>query len=188
MRFRAGPLLLLTFTITLFTPAQAVAVTIRTLEITHSKGSYQVTFDVLLAAKPEKAWALLSDYQQWSRLSDNLKEAQLLERFPDGRQRVRLRFRSCVLIFCKTIRQVKDMTTRPKGDILTVMVPEQGDFTSGWEHWRILAEQDKTRVHYTAEIVPGFRLPPLIGPSILKHKLRRTLIGTAKKLETLAAP
>ncbi|MCZ6658320.1 MAG: SRPBCC family protein [Gammaproteobacteria bacterium] len=172
----------------MFIPAQAVAVTIRTLEITHDKGSYQVTFDVLLAAEPEKAWALLSDYQQWSRLSHNLKEAQLLEHFPDGRQRIRVRFRSCVLIFCKTIRQVKDVTTRPKGDILTVMVPEQGDFTSGWEHWRILAEQDKTRVHYNAEIVPGFRLPPLIGPSILKHKLRRTLIGMAKKLETLAAP
>ncbi len=188
MRIGVARLLTLAFTITLFTPAQAVAATIRTLEITHSKGSYHVTFDVLLAAEPEKAWALLSDYQQWSHLSANLKEVQLLERFPDGRQRVRLRFRSCVLIFCKTIRQVKDMTARPKGDILTVMVPGQGDFTSGWEHWRILAEEDKTRVHYTAEIVPGFRLPPLIGPSILKHKLRRTLIGTAKKLEALAAP
>jgi hypothetical protein len=68
------------------------------------------------------------------------------------------------------------------------MVPEQGDFTSGWEHWRILAEQGKTRIHYNAEIVPGFRLPPLIGPSILKGKLRKTLIGTVKKLETLATP
>ncbi len=188
MLIRTEYLLLLTFTITLFTPAQAVAVTIRTLEITHSKGSYHVTFDVLLATEPEKAWGLLSDYHQWPRLADNLKEAQLLERFPDGRQRVRLRFRSCVLIFCKTIRQVKDVTTHPKGDILTVMVPEQGDFTSGWEHWQILAEQDKTRVHYNAEIVPSFRLPPLIGPPILKGKLRRTLIGTAKKLEALAAP
>jgi hypothetical protein len=188
MRIGVARLLTLAFTVTLFTPAQAVAATIRTLEITHTNGSYHVTFDVLLTAEPEKAWALLSDYQQWSGLSDNLKEVQLLERFPDGRQRVRLRFRSCVLIFCKTIRQVKDVATRPKGDILTVMVPGQGDFTSGWEHWRILAEQDKTRVHYTAEIVPGFRLPPLIGPSILKHKLRRTLIGTAKKLEALAAP
>ena len=188
MRIRVGRLLLLTFMLALFAPAQAVAATIRTLEITHSKGSYHVTFDVLLAADPEKTWALLSDYQQWSRLSDNLKETQLLERFPDGRQRVRVRFRSCVLIFCKTIRQVKDVTARPKGDIFFVMVPEQGDFISGWERWRILAEQNKTRIHYNAEIVPGFRLPPLIGPLILKGKLRRTLIETAKKLEALATP
>jgi len=188
MLIRTGCLLLLTFTITLFTPAQAAAATIRTLEITHSKGNYHVTFDVLLAAEPEKAWALLSDYRQWSRLSDDFKEAQLLESFPDGRQRIRVRFRSCVLIVCKTIRQVKDVTARPKGDILSVMVPEQGDFTSGYERWRILAEQGQTRVHYTAEIVPGFRLPPLIGPPILKGKLRRTLIGTMKNLEALAVP
>ena len=188
MPIRIGRVVLLAITLTLFSLTQAVAATIRTLEITHTQGNYHVTFDVLLAANSEQAWMLLSDYHQWQRLSDNLEEVKLLELFPDGRQRIRLRFRSCVLIFCKTIRQVKDVKTDPKGDILSVLVPEQEDFVSGWEHWRILSEQGETRVQYDAEIVPSFGLPPLIGPLILKAKLRSTLIETANRLEALTIP
>ncbi len=188
MPIRIGRVGLVIITLTLCSLTQAVAATIQTLEITHTQGNYHVTFDVLLDTDSEKAWMLLSDYHHWQRLSDNLEEAKLLERFPDGRQRIRLRFRSCVLIFCKTIRQIKDVTTDSEGGILTVMVPEQGDFVSGWEHWRILSERGETRVQYDAEIVPSFGLPPLIGPLILKGKLRSTLIETANRLETLTMP
>ena len=188
MPIRVARLVLLTFSLTLFGLTQAGAANIQTLEITHAEGNYHVTFDVLLATNSEKAWMLLSDYHHWQRLSDNLEEARLLELLPDGRQRIRLRFRSCVLIFCKTIRQVKDVTTDPKGDILTVLVPKQEDFISGREHWRIFPEQGETRVQYDAEIVPSFGLPPLIGPLILKAKLRSTLIETANRLEALTIP
>ncbi|MFQ6022528.1 MAG: SRPBCC family protein [Acidiferrobacterales bacterium] len=177
---------LVILTITLFATTPAAAVTIHKLEITRSQDSYLVTFDVLVAADPAKARELLSDYRQWPRLSKTLKESRLLKTFADERQRVRLRFRTCVLIFCKTIHQVKDVENRPNSDIVTVMVPEDSDFASGWERWQILAEGEKTRVRYHAEIVPGFGVPPLIGPWILKRKLRRTLIRTAKTLEILA--
>lgn len=183
-----GRLILLGVMLTLLVPARAGAVAVRTLEITHIEGSYQVTFDVLLSAEPEKVRVLLADYHQWPRLSQNLEQAELLELFQDGRQRVRLRFHSCVLVFCKTVHQAKDVTAGPTGDILTVMVPELGDFASGWERWQILAEQQETRIHYTAEVAPSFGLPPLIGPMILIGELRDMLIETVKKLETLPAP
>ena len=183
-----GRAVLLTVSLTLFGLTQAVAVTVQTLEITHAGGNYHVTFDVRVATDSDQAWTLLSDYRQWQRLSDNLEEAVLLEVLSDGRQRIRLRFRSCILIFCKTIRQVKDVKTTPKGDIVTVLVPKQEDFVSGWEHWRILSDQGETRVQYDAEIVPSFGLPPLIGPLILKAKLRSTLIETANRLEALTIP
>jgi hypothetical protein len=93
-----------------------------------------------------------------------------------------------VLFFCKTIQQIKDVVIRPNGDIVTTIVPEHSDFASGWERWRIRAEQNKTRLQYHAVLVPAFRVPPLIGPWALKNRLRHTLIGTAKKLEVLAKP
>jgi hypothetical protein len=186
MPVRFGRLVLLTVMFTLFMSEQAGAAAIRTLEITHTEESYHVTFDVLLATRPEKVRLLLSDYHQWPRLSDTLEEAELLALFPDGRQRVRLGFRACVLIFCKTVRQVKDVTTGPRTDILAAMVPELGDFAFGWERWQILAEEDETRIRYTADIAPSFALPPLIGPMILIGELRSMLVETAMKLETLA--
>jgi hypothetical protein len=188
MRISARGLLLLAFTIALSWMAPAAAISISDLEITHSKRTYFVTFDVLLDAEPADIRELLSDYRQWRRLSDTLSESQLLRTFPDGRQRIRLRFHSCALFFCKGIQQIKDVVTRPNGDIVTTMVPEHSDFASGWERWQIRAEHNKTRVIYHAVLVPGFRVPPLIGPWALKNRLRDTLIGTAKKLEVLAKP
>ena len=87
MPVRFGLLGLLTIALTLYAPAWAFAVTIRTIEITQNQEAYHVTFDVLLATEPEKTWLLLSDYHQWPLLSENLEESKLLELFPDGRQR-----------------------------------------------------------------------------------------------------
>jgi hypothetical protein len=188
MRISARGLLILAFTIALSSMAPAAAVNIYELEITHSKRTYLVAFDVLLDAEPADIRALLSDYRQWRRLSDTLSESQLLRTFPDGHQRIRLRFHSCVLFFCKTIQHTKDVVIHSNGDIVTTMVPEHSDFASGWEHWRIRVEHNNTRLQYHAVLVPAFRVPPLIGPWILKSTLRHKLIVTAKKLEALAKP
>jgi hypothetical protein len=188
MPIRVGRLLLLTFMLALCAPRLVAAAAVRDLDVTHNKETYLVTFDVLVAAEAASVREFVSDYTQWPRLSNKVREGQLLKTFPDGRQRVRLDFRSCVLIFCKTIRQIKDVTTRPNGDLVTVMVPERGDFKSGWERWQILVEQNQTRVLYDAVLVPSYRGLPLIGPWIVKSSLRRMLIDAAKKMEALATP
>ena len=187
MRIGTGRLLLLTLAVVLITMKPAFAAQVLRLEVTHDNGTYLVTFDVLLTAEAPRVRALLSDYTQWPRLSKKVKEAYLLKTFPDGRQRVNLRFRSCVLIFCKTIRQVKDVENLSNGNIVAVVVPEHGDFTSGWERWRIITERDQTRVQYRAALVPGHRVLSLLGRWILASNLRRTLTDAAKRLEVLAA-
>ena len=131
MRIGTGRLLLLIFTVALLVVRPVAAATVRHLEVTHNKQTYLIAFDVLLVAEQARVWRFLSDSTQWPRLSHQVREGHLLKTFPDGGQRVGLSFRSCVLIFCKTIRQVKDVRIRPNGDIFTVMVREQGDFDSG---------------------------------------------------------
>lgn len=160
------------------------------MEISHDGDTYLVSFDVLITADAAKARALLGDYTQWPRLSDVVTGARLVSALPDGRQRVSLDVRSCVLkVFCKSIRQVKDMAVDPGAtSYRTEMVPGLGDFASGWEHWRITAESDlRTRLRYDAKLIVAFNVPPLIGPWILKRELRRELIGTAERLEQLVA-
>ncbi len=188
MRIGARGLLILAFAVALSSMAPAAAVNIYELEITHSKRTYLVAFDVLIDAEPARTRELLSDYRQWRRLSDTLSEVQLLRTFPDGHQRIRLRFHSCMLFFCKTIQQTKDVVIHSNGDIVTTMVPEHNDFSSGWEHWRFRAEHNKTRLIYHAVLEPDFYVPPLIGPWILKNTLSRTLTVTANRLEAIAKP
>lgn len=177
--------LLVLFLAVLF-PAPLRALDIRDLQVTRDGASYRVNFDVLIPVASAHVEALLRDYRQWPRLSDTLTESQLLLTLPDGRQRVRIVFNSCVFIFCKTIAQTKDMDSREHGDIRTVMVPAQSDFSSGWEHWQIRSTKNMTQVQYHAEFSPSFSLPPVIGPWILKARLRQKLTLTAERLELLS--
>ena len=177
---------LIVLSLVLCVPVPATALDIRVLEITREAGRYRVHFDVVIPVSPTGVQALLRDYRQWLKLSDTMTESRLLETFPDGRQRVRVVFHSCFLVFCKDIDQTKELDNRQEGDIRTVMVPEQSDFRYGWEHWQIRPAKDLTRIQYQAEFVPAFALPPVIGPWILKTKLRRQLTLTAERLELLA--
>ena len=167
-------------------PAPVLALDIRNLQVTRDGASYHVNFDVLIPVAPAEVEALLRDYRQWPRLSDTLTESELLLTLPDGRQRVRVVFNSCVLIFCKTIAQTKDMDSRKHGDIRAVILPTQSDFSAGWEHWQIRPTKNMTQVQYRAEFAPSFSLPPVIGPWILKARLRQKLTLTAKRLEILS--
>lgn len=160
-------------------PLSASAVTVDTLDISHSKGRYRVNFDVVLDAAPADVYAMLADYRQWPHLDDTITESRLLLMLASGKQRVRVIFHSCLLVFCKNVNQTKDLDARGNGKIRTVMIPGQSDFRQGWESWAIGAEADKTRMRYKAE----FSLAFAIAPVIFKARLRHKLLVMAQRLE-----
>lgn len=164
-------------------PLSASAVTVHTLDIVHSQGNYRVNFDVVLAAAPADVYATLGDYRQWPHLDDTITESRLLHTLADGKQRVRVIFHSCLLVFCKNVNQTKDLDKRRDGRILAVMIPGQSDFPQGWEHWQIEAAADKTRMRYEAEFSLAFAMAPVIFKARLRHKL----LTMAQRLEVSGA-
>jgi hypothetical protein len=168
----------------------AAAPSVERLEVQHEDGIYSVEFDVLIPVSVAGARAVLPDYRRWQNLSASITDSRLVDTLADGRQRVSVSLRSCVVfIFCRTVRQVKDMDTGAgRASFRTEMVAGQGDFASGSEMWEILEAPDRgTRLRYRATLVPAFALPPLLGPWIVKRELRRELLGTAASLERLLA-
>ena len=168
----------------------AVAQSVERLDVEHDGGVFTVAFDVLITGRAGRARAVLPDYRQWQHLSTSITESRLIGSLPDGRQRIGVSLRSCIVrIFCRTVRQVKDMETGTgRVSFRTEMVPGEGDFASGWEVWDILDEADsRTRLKYRASLVPAFALPPLLGPWIVKRELRRELLATAANLQRLVA-
>ena len=163
---------------------------VESVDIARDGDAYSVAFDVIVAANAADVRRMLIDYREWPRLSDSVTESRLVAAPSGGVQRISVTLRSCVVIglFCKVIRQVKDLESLADGaGYVTKFVPGQGDFASGAESWRIVAESDATtRLRYNAAFVPAFHVPRFIGPWLLKRALRRELIGAATKLELLA--
>ena len=166
------------------------ALVINELDVANEEQTYTLRVDVLVAGDAAKARAIVSDYRQWPAVSKSLTEARLIAQYPDGRQRVSLTVRACILmVFCKSVQQVKDLEPFiPPDTYRTVMVAGAGDFRSGYETWQVFADgQNKTRLKYHAVLVVAFRVPPVIGPWILRRHLQIELVRTAKNVEMLLA-
>ena len=155
-------------------------------EVTHETGRYQLRFVVDLSAATAAVRALLTDYDHLDRLSAHIVESRRLTA-GDGGARVRIVLEACVFVFCKTVRRVMAVETRANGDILTLADPAESDFRHAREIWQVNPQDRGTRLVYEAEFEPSFFVPPLIGPWLIKSRLRGALEEIATRLEDLAA-
>jgi Polyketide cyclase / dehydrase and lipid transport len=170
----------------LLASASAFAADIQRLEATHDDDRYKLTFEVVLNAERDKVWNIMTDYDRLTRVSKIIVESRVLKKENENRHRVSVTLHACVLIFCKTMNKVVDILARPRDDIVVTGVPALSDFRYSVEHWQVSAENANTRLHYTAEMIPDFYVPPLIGPWMVKYFLKKEITATAIQVEALA--
>ena len=103
-----------------------------------------------------------------------------------GRLRVRSVVRVCILIFCKRVVQVQDVTLVDDHTVVATMVPGAGDFRAGLSRWELTAVGAATELHFTQVFEPDFWVPPLIGPWLIEKKLVREVAETAMYIEVKA--
>lgn len=169
-------------------PPPARAADVLSLNVDEDEGRYIVSFDAVVKAPYAIIYPVMLTPARWPQLSGLIADARVLAELPGGRRKVSMTFHDCILVFCKTFRKVEELSTAGDGRIDTVAIPAQSDFSYASEHWHITADGDNTRIRYRAEMAPNFFVPPLIGPYILKSRMRSLLIHTAENLELLAHP
>jgi hypothetical protein len=146
---------------------------------------YLIHIDMLIEADPERVYDYLTDYDRLDRLSPDITQSELL--YANHPQyRVRVITTGCIGPFCQTIEQVQDVTELRSGYILVKVMPAMSDLRYGKNIWHIRAENGRTRVIYSADVVPDFWLPPIIGPLLFKQKLATEAENVINTLETLA--
>lgn len=174
------------FTAALLLPLSTSAATIERLETAHTDHRYTLTFEVVLDAERAKVWQIMTDYENLPRLSRTIAESHILKTEHSPEHRVSVTFHACVLIFCKTMKKVVDIEARPQTEIVVTGVPALSDFSYSVERWQVSAEGAQTRLRYSAEMVPDFFIPPVIGPWLVKSFLQREIRGIAIEVEALA--
>ena len=184
MKLWGGAMVL--FTTGLLMPSGVSATTIEHLDIKHTDNRYTLSFEVVLDAQRDKVWKIMTDYEHLPRVSDVIVESHIVKSPDPRQQRVAVTFHACVLIFCKTMKKTVDIQTWPQNDIVVIGDPNLSDFSYSVERWRVSAKGARTRLRYTAEMVPDFFIPPLIGPWLVKSFMQKEIRTTAVKVEALA--
>ncbi len=167
-------------------PVSAGAATLREITVDHVDGAYvmhsEVWFDVNIA----RIYGLLLDWDQSSKFSSVIVESRDLAPGPDGRARYYSHTRGCLWFFCKSFERYGFVEHEPFKYIKATVDPEKSDFEVSDESWQFREEADGTVVTYAFKMKPKFFIPPLIGPAILKSKLKNGGINAIERIELLA--
>lgn len=167
-------------------PAWAGAATLRDVTVDHVDGTYIMHSEVWFDVDIERIYALLLDWDESPKFSSVIVESRNLEPGADGRGRYYSRTEGCLWFFCKSFERYGFVEHRPFEFIRASADPEQSDFEISDESWEFSEEADGTVVIYAFRMKPKFFIPPLIGPAILKNKLRNGGIHAIERIEAIA--
>lgn len=147
---------------------------------------YTMASRTYFEAPPEAVFRVLSDYDRFERISSIFEDVRFIAPARDGTPRAFTLVKGCVLFFCKTIERIEALHFTPHSRIVAEVEPEHSDFAYGRTEWRFIPSGSGTEVHYRMEMEPGFWVPPLIGPYIMKRSFRSDAVEALNRIEALA--
>ncbi len=167
-------------------PAWAGAATLREVTVDHVDGTYVMRSVVWFDVNIRRIYGLLLDWDQSSKFSSVIVESHNIEPGPDGRAGYYSHTHGCLWFFCKSFERYGYVEHQPYRFIRASADPDRSDFEVSDETWEFREEADGTVVVYAFRMKPKFFIPPLIGPAILKSKLRNGGIHAIERIEALA--
>ena len=167
-------------------PVCAGAATLREITVDHVNDAYVMRSEVWFDVSIERIYGLLLDWDQSSKFSSVIVESRNLEPGPDGRARYYSHTRGCLWFFCKSFERYGFVEHQPFEFIRASVDPKKSDFEVSDERWEFREEADGTVVVYAFRMKPKFFIPPLIGPAILKRKLKNGGVNAIDRIEALA--
>lgn len=161
------------------------AASVQEIDVQRAGDAYTVRFDTRLDAPADAVWRAVTDLANLKELSPRTIESTVLAPVEGADARLRLVLRPCILIYCKRIVKVSEVRFGD-GEIRFSGIPELSDFSRAEERLQVDRAGEGTRLRYTAELVPTFRAPPLIGPWLIRRALRGDLIAMGERVERRA--
>lgn len=163
------------------------AAEVSVIEVEHHAGVYRVRFAVDLQADPTEVRKVVLRYGSLKDLSPIITESELLTTDPKDTPRLKIVLRPCLWIFCKTVTKVSEIDIDSDGAILFHAIPELSSLLYARETVRVApARSGGARFFYDAIIKVKHSLIPVIGPVIVKRKISKELMITAKNVEQIA--
>jgi hypothetical protein len=152
-------------------------------DVTLEAGQYAVTIEAAINAPLNVVYRSITDYNNLATINPSIEESRVLLVMSPDRHRVRSVIKVCILIFCKRVVQVQDVTRVDARTVDAVTVPGDSDFRYGVARWQLTPAGEATRLHFTQEFIPDFWVPPIIGTWLIQRKLLQEVTETAMYIE-----
>lgn len=153
--------------------------------VSHKDGVYDAWLEMQISAAPDKVYALLTDFNNLTKLSDAIIQSTLISsKAPE--YIVIIKTHNCVLFFCKDLQQTQRVIELKDGHIMVEDIKGKSDFIFADTIWQITPYKKGTLVTFATTVKPDFWLPPLIGPMLFKSRLIEETQHMIERMELLA--
>lgn len=137
------------------------------VRVQRSGGSFTVDTTLFTPVPPALAWAVLTDFEHMGSFVPNLSSSQVLER-SDAMLKVAQKGVARYGVFSANFESIREISLSPQREIRAHNVG--GNVKRMESVMQLQAEGTGTRLHYHAEVMPGFWFPPFIGPALVRHE------------------
>ena len=170
----------------LLLPAFAGAAQLRDVTVDRVDGVYVLRSEVWFDVGIEKIYGVFLDWDLSTKFSSVVVESRNVEPGEDGRPRYYNRNRACVWFFCMSFERFGYVSYEHLKFIRATADPEKSDFHVSDERWEFREEDNGTVVVYDLKMKPKFFIPPLIGPAIMKRRLKSGSVDALDRIEAIA--
>ena len=164
----------------------SMAAELKDVSVDRKDGRYHLTSTTYFDATQSQLYKILTDYEQFPRFAQAFVEAENREPDEQGRPQFYTRMEGCVLLFCKSYIRYGYLELKPDYDIVAIVDPELSNFNYSRERWQLIPEGEGTIMIYNFEMEPGFWVPPVVGPYVIKRALRSNGNAAVNRIEALA--
>lgn len=154
----------------------------------HAGARYHLDLRMRLEIPAAAAWRVFTDFAALRELNPIITQVHAT-RIAADRFEVDVTVHACVLVFCRSVRQLQDVRLYPQGQGGVVdgrVVPARSDFSYGMQRWDIApcrVKAQSTCLRFVADLEPKFWIPPWIGSVLVEHKMRKEAETVARNVE-----
>lgn len=166
--------------------AAANAAELREIFVEKVGDRYHLSSTTYFEASQSQLYKALTDFEKYPLFSSAFVEGENREPDEKGRPGFYTKMEGCALLFCKTYIRAGYLELQAEFDIIAITDPEQSNFAYGLERWQLIPEGEGTIMIYDFEMEPGFWVPPLIGPYVIKRALKASGGNAVGRIEAVA--
>lgn len=161
------------------------------IRVQRNGSRFDIEMQLRVDAPPQAVFRALQDYRALPRFNPEIRHVRVRPGPRPGQVRLSTVIHSCVLLFCKTLRQQQIMTARAdaEGGVLDARLLPGEDFRGGDGVWTVRpcpARPQTSCLRAALHMQVKFWVPPLIGGWIIRGKMEREARRTVRGLQEIA--
>ena len=155
-------------------------------DVDYYEGQIIIDYRLTLSAAPEKVKRLLTDYNNFPKISRLIRKSHLHHE-KNNKIILNQELFPCLLGLCYSLDKEQQLFKNNSGSISAVFTPNQRFFESGYEEWKVSSNNSGTVIHYQANVTPAFTIPPFIGKFFIHKFVDDEINFVVKKILSTAS-